>query len=261
MSLASVVRDKTTAVQDDYVKPSTTSGQRSRLQATYQLLALLCLVGCQAFAGTDSVATIGTDLTMYVSESESIRAAATAEQNRAVETLFAASTRIAEHSAVNAALGATLRANHTQTPEVQPVVVSAEDLGSSLIDDMMDDEGETLSTDATNQVSNLATAGGVDLNSGCSSGTTRQFSQTAERIYVTARVSGLRAGSNFSVAWSLEESTLYGVSWQADYSRAFECIWFYATPFDFAFLPGVYTATLHVDGAAVGSTEFAIGDS
>ena len=100
-------------------------------------LALLLLAGCQALSSGESVATIDSDLTMYASEDESIRAAATAEQSMALETLVVAGTRVAEMSAENAALGATLRANFTGTPEVRAVVVSAEDMGSSLEDDMM----------------------------------------------------------------------------------------------------------------------------
>ena len=99
---------------------------------------LLLLVGCQALTSGDSVATIGADLTMYASESDSIRAAVTADGIMAVETVVAASTRVAELSVVNAALGATLRANYTGTPKVEAVVVSAEDMGTSLEDDMMD---------------------------------------------------------------------------------------------------------------------------
>ena len=195
---------------------------------------------------------------MYASESDAILAAATSERSMAIETVVAASTRVAELSAVNAALGATLRANYTGTPEVQAVVVSLDDMGSSLEDDMMDDSAASDVVEAEMQVSNLATAAGTDVDSGCSSGTVQQFSLATERIYVTARVTALRADSTFQVNWFRDGAPLYSVNWLADYSKSFECIWFYVSPADFAFEPGNYLATMLVDGLELGRTTFSI---
>ena len=225
-----------------------------------QLLALLCLAGCQALAGADSLATIGADMTLYAAERDGIRAAATSEQNMSIETLVAASTQIAEYSAVNAALGATLRANQTATPAVQPVVVSADDMGASLVDDMRDESEELPGVAYSNEISDIAPALAVDRN-GCAVSPVAHFSPTAERIYVTARVTGLRAGTGFSIEWTLAERPLSEYTWTAEASHAILCIWFYATPADFLFLPGDYSATLYVDAAAAGSAEFTIGES
>ena len=221
-------------------------------------VTMLFLAGCNAFAAGDSVATIDADLTMYAAESDMIRAAATAESNMALETVVAASTRVAELSVVNAALGATLRANYTGTPEVEAVVVSAEDMGSSLEDDMMDDSTAGQPAAGQMEVSNLSTASGIDSNSGCSSGTVRQFSQSVSEIYVTARVTALRAGAVFQVTWFRGAALVYEWAWQSTYSKSFECIWFFATPEDFAFTPGGYSATMTVDGLELGSTAFDI---
>ena len=224
-------------------------------------LALLLLVGCQAFSSGDSVATIDADLTMYAIEDESIRADATSEQSMAIETLVVAGTRVAEISAENAVLGATLRASFTGTPEIQAVVVSAEDMGSSLEGDMMDDETVDQVLEAPMRVSNLSTARALDPDSGCSSGTVQQFSTNADKIYVTVRVTSLRDGSLFEVDWFHENRSVYRVSWRADYSKSFECIWFYGTPLDFPFLPGTYSATMFVDGETLGTTTFMIANS
>lgn len=221
-------------------------------------VSILVLAGCNALVASDSVATIDADLTMYAAESEMIRSAATAESNMAQKTVVAASTRVAELSVVNAALGATLRANYTGTPEVEAVVVSAEDMGNSLEDDMMDDSTAGQTEAGEMAVSNLTTATGIDSNSGCSSGTVRQFSQGVSEIYVTARVTDLRAGADFQVTWFRGNVLVYEVGWRSTYSKSFECIWFFATPEDFAFTPGSYSATLTVDGVALGSTIFDI---
>lgn len=218
----------------------------------------LILAGCGALAGSDGVATIDADLTMYAEESDMIRAAATTESNMAQETVVAASTRVAELSVVNAALGATLRANYTGTPEVVAVVVSAADMGSSLEGGMMDDADPRKQEAELMTVTDLATAASLDPNSGCASGTVRQFNPGVPEIYVTARVTALRAGADFQVAWFRGGSLIYEVGWQPTYSKPFECIWFYATPEDFAFTPGSYSAAMTVDSLELGSTAFDI---
>lgn len=229
-----------------------------RITSALCLGGLLLLAGCQALSGDDAVAEIDTDLTEYAAENDSIRAAATEEKVMAVETIAAAGTRIARLSAVNGALGATLRAHHTGTPEVRAVVVSAEDMGSSLDDDMMDDETAQRPLDSTMRVTDLSTARGTDPGSGCSSGPVSQFRPSDEHIYVTARVSALQSGTLFEVDWLFNGRSVYRVEWLADFSRSSVCIWFYATPVAFPFLPGDYAATLYADGEAQGVTEFSI---
>lgn len=218
------------------------------------------LTSCQAFGGENPVATIDADLTVYASESASIRAVGTAEQIMVVETIAAAGTRIAKLSAVNAALGATLRANQTGTPEIQVAVVSAEDMGSSLEDGMMDGEAGQSGPESVMRVSNLSTAESTDPDSGCSIGAVRDFSPSGEVIYVTARVTALESGTLFEVEWQYDERHVSRMSWLADFSKSFICIWFYATPVDFPFLPGGYTATMFVNGASIGTTEFTIAE-
>lgn len=235
-------------------------GRIIRIFRRFCLGGALLLSGCAAFDAGGAMATIDTDSTMYALEAQSIRVASTAEQIAAVETIVAAGTRIAQASAANAALGATLRAHQTGTPEVRAVVVSADDMGSSLEGDMMDEGFGPARPDAAMSVSSLSTAESTDPESGCSKGTVKEFRPGAASIFVTARVAALRSGTLFEVDWKRDERTLSSTTWLADYSKAFECVWFYATPSDFPFLPGSYAATLYVNGEAVGMTEFVITD-
>ena len=232
---------------------------RRMLGAVY-LAGLMLLAGCQAFSGDDAFAAIDSDLTLYAAEDDSIRAAATEEQIMVVGTIVAAGTRIARLSAVNAALGATLRAHHTGTPEVRAVVVSAEDMGGSLEDDMTERETAQRPLDSAMRVTDLSTARSTDPASGCSNGLVSQFSPSAERIFVTARVTGLQSGTLFEVDWLFNGRSVYRVEWRADFSRSTVCIWFYATPVAFPFTPGNYAATLYADGEAVDTTEFSIAN-
>ena len=220
-------------------------------------LLVLLTAGCQAFAGNDSLATIDANMTALAVERESIHAAATADRDMVAATIVAAGTRVAQLSDVNAALAATLRTSYTATPALRAVVVSAADMGGSLEDSMMDDApGSAAPTEML--VSSLAMAAGVNLNNGCAETTVNRFTPAAERIYLTGQVSNLSAGTQFSALWHTDGEDVYSHSWRADRSADFLCIWFYATPVDFAFLPGSYTAQLYVDGALAGSVPFSI---
>ena len=127
---------------------------------------------------------------------------------------------MAELSRVNAALGAMLQAALTPTTEIRAVVVSAEDMGSSLKLDMMDDMPDSADNGTAMRIVNLSTANAVNASSGCSTGEVRRFNSNNERIYVTARVEGLRANTYFEVDWTSGERVLYRVSWRASYAAA-----------------------------------------
>ncbi len=221
------------------------------------LLLLLLSAGCQAFAGGEAAATIDVNLTPLPIERSAIQTAATVDHAMVAATVVAAGTRVAQLSRVNAALAATLRSSYTATPELQAVVVSAGDMGSSRVDAMMDtapgrDEPRAM------QVSALATAAGTNTNTGCANATVNRFSPAADRIYLTAQVSQLLAGTQFSALWRYEGSEVSSHSWRAGQSEDFLCIWFYVTPADFAFQPGSYSAELYVDGAQTGNVPFTI---
>lgn len=219
----------------------------------------LALAGCGAIGGGAGITTIDGELTMAAAESEMIGVAASAEQVMVLETIAAAGTRIADMAAVNAALGATLRAHQTGTPEVRPVVVSADDMGSSLEGDMMAEAEERGPPDTSMRLSNLSSAASRDPDTGCSTGTVNRFSASAESIYIIAQVAALQIDVLFEVDWRFNGRSIYRPAWLADFSGSSVCIWFYATPVDFPFLPGNYTATLYADGLALGTTEFDIG--
>lgn len=222
------------------------------------LLLATVVAGCQTLSSEDSQAPVDANATVYVLEATVLQGAAVLDQAQAVATLSAGGTRVAELSRVNAVLGATLRAAFTPTAEIRAVVVSAEDMGSSLEQDMMDDMPDNEDGAPTMRIVNLATANAVNASNGCSTGEARRFDSSNERIYVTARVEGLRPDTYFEVDWKSGERVLYRVSWRASYAAAAECIWFYATPVDFPFLPGNYRATLFVNGQAHSSTDFSI---
>lgn len=216
------------------------------------------MTGCQALASQNIQTPVDDHATVYAVELTVLQRAAGLDQAQAAATLAAGGTRVAELSQVNAALGATLGAAFTPTAEVRVVVVSADDMGGSLEQDMMDDMPDNEDSQTDMRVVDLASANSVNASNGCSTGVVRRFNPGSERIYVTARVEGLRPDTYFEVDWQSGDRVLTRVSWRATYAAASECIWFYATPVDFPFLPGNYRATLFVNGTAHSATDFSI---
>lgn len=221
------------------------------------ILLLVGLTGCGSIAGDDVSVTLSSEITAFATEASMLQQSAFEEQTLAVETLQAAGTDIADASQVNAVLAATVQLNVVPTTARREVIVNPSDMGNSLDTEMMaDDMIEVGSTEM--QVSNLGTASEVRTSDGCSNGNVTQFTDNDERIYFTARVDGLRNGTNFSLDWIFEERLVYRSVWVADYSAGSECIWFYMTPDDAPFLSGTYTVTLFVNDVALSPQQFAI---
>lgn len=215
------------------------------------------LSGCQSFAADHSSVTLAAEMTGFATESSMIQQTALVEQTAVVATLQSAGTLVADAASVNLVLAETVRANVISTPSVREVIVNPGDMGSSLDTEMMeDDEGIEAFVDM--QVNNLGIARSVNNSNGCSNGVATQFTDADERVYFTSQVINLENGTNFSVDWVFEDRIVYRSVWTSDYSASSECIWFFMTPDDAAFLPGVYTVTLYVNGNALPSQQFSI---
>ena len=222
------------------------------------LLIMALLSGCGALGpGSDAVATLAPSATVRVIDRDDLRRMRSADETQAAATVAAASAWIADRAWLNAAMGATLRANYTPTPGLRPVVVSAAEMGSSLTGDMLDAGGQP-DAGSLMTISDVDTARGVLASSGCSTGSVRQFSGGDKRIYVTARVTDLQAGSVFGADWIFQGRVLFRVNFTVDEARASLCIWFYATQEDFPFLPGAYSATIFVNGESRATAAFTI---
>jgi len=223
----------------------------------FSILLIIGLAGCQTFAGEDVPATLSYEMTAVATEAALIQQTVQIEQTDVVETLQASGTAVANASNVNQVLAATVRVNILPTSAMREVIVNPGDMGDSLDTEMMEDENiEITSEDML--VQSLGIARSVRSSDGCSNGSVTQFTDDDERVYFTAQVFNLANNINFSVDWVFEERLVYRSVWTSDYSASSECIWFYMTPDDAPFLPGLYTVTLFVNGNALPSQQFSI---
>lgn len=91
----------------------------------------------------------------------------------------------------------------------------------------------------------------------CAVGTTSTFSTTTPEIYIVALATGIQDGTVITSRW-LQEGAQVAVF---DFTYGFierACIWFFATPGDFAFSVGNYSVTLEVNGVVAGQVNFTI---
>lgn len=105
---------------------------------------------------------------------------------------------------------------------------------------------------------NVVTAQDVGADD-CASGVTAQFSASVPEIYVVATALNITDGTTIGSRWLRDGAELW--SFELSFNRIDEaCIWFFATPEDFAFAAGTYRVALSIDGQPAGETSFTIAD-
>lgn len=230
---------------------------KTLLRYVIYVVLIMFLASCQSFGSEDVSITLESQMTAFATESAMIQQTSQIEQTDAVETLQASGTTVANAANVNVVLAATVKVNIVPTPVRQEVIVNPDDMGDSLDSEMMEEE-DNFEVSGETEIRNVGTARSVRASDGCSNGNVTQFTDNDERIYLTAQVSNLTSGINFSVDWVFEERLIYRTAWTSDYSASSECIWFFMTPEDAPFLPGLYTATLFINGSTASSQQFSI---
>lgn len=109
--------------------------------------------------------------------------------------------------------------------------------------------GAAAADGSPNQFTQIATAAGVRESDGCASSYTTSFSVGASRIYATARVFNVRAGTNVYVQWSNEGQV---VATSSTYTVPQDdpdfCLWFYLEPSDAPFRAGNWSAQFFSNG-------------
>ncbi|MFW5709316.1 MAG: hypothetical protein ACOCX5_03745 [Chloroflexota bacterium] len=93
----------------------------------------------------------------------------------------------------------------------------------------------------------LATGVGSD---DCATDAVDSFTSEADQIYIVARAFDIAPGTTVTSVWERTSTgeALATFAFTPDFEIDDECIWFFATPEDFAFTPGNYRVTLQVEG-------------
>jgi hypothetical protein len=99
---------------------------------------------------------------------------------------------------------------------------------------------------------NIVTSAGVD-NNDCALGSVNLFNTDAQSIYAVATAVLIEPGITLGATWYQESNRLIDQSFTPDFAIDGECIWFYVTPVDIPFNPGLYSVQLTINSLPVGA--------
>lgn len=208
---------------------------------------IFMLGACESFSSDDVPATLAIEQTAYATEVVLIQATIQAAQIESAQTVQAAEVQATQISGVNRLLLATVRANQPPTVERVPAILDESSVESQMEDSMPGENGGA-TTSGSMQVRDVATARSVRQADGCAVSTQSQFPANTSRVYLTARVDNLQAGTQFSVEWRYYDEIIDRSEWTANEGSDSLCIWFYTDgPFD----TGDWSATLYVNGSQI----------
>ncbi len=88
----------------------------------------------------------------------------------------------------------------------------------------------------------------------CATQVVTSFSTQAERVYIVARAFGIASGTEIASVWERDGEPLARFAFTPDFAINDACIWFFADPTDFDFIPGNYAVTLQISGAQAAPT-------
>ena len=89
-------------------------------------------------------------------------------------------------------------------------------------------------------------------NDDCATSPTDQFDTSDPSIYIVARAQNISPGMTMGARWFREGQELVYFDFTPDWSIDDACVWFFATPVDFEFLPGSYTIDITLNDAPAG---------
>jgi hypothetical protein len=210
---------------------------RSTTAVLKTLLLCLLLVGCDALAGPDTVATIQADNALIVAEATSIALAAAADHAAVQGTAAAAMTRAAEIREETLLLRGTVESG---LPQNISVAVSNDARRPDL-------------TPGQPWYSLTGLTGFVDPQTGCGVSPQIAFSSDAPVIYMTFVAHNIRPGTPVDVVWSHESTTVHQESMTISNNSSDICMWFSLDPATVNLLPGNWVVRLVEEGLLIGT--------
>lgn len=209
---------------------------------------------------------------LYEQTIESVQTqASTVEALRATaESASSMATQVIRINAQNRALEATIDALALGISQAQanaPLPPAAQPGGTPIVSNQLFPNAN-LPTPTT--AAPLAPATGVTIveattaltvsdEDGCATEWADIFEPTEDRIYMVVRAQNIQAGTLFSTRWLFENQNRFDtVTWTADQFYPELCIWFYVTPEDMVFQPGLWTVQFLANRSAVVSRLFEV---
>lgn len=230
------------------------------------LLLGLCLTSaaCQTLTGSGiSRPTLEAELTALVDEATAIATSGIANGTQVARTVQAAETSATNLRGINRQLVVTLRA---LVPPTQQIVIfsgavtpgyneplpgqTPVAIGSAAPTPQT--STEDIVTGAANQFTQITTAAAINSSDGCAASPQTTFSTMSSRIYATARVLNITAGTRVFVEWRYNGQTVAtSVTYTVPQDDPDFCLWFYLEPVDVPFQAGTWSAQFFVNSSPV----------
>lgn len=230
------------------------------------LLLWVCLAtaACETLTGSGlSRPTIEAELTALVDEATLIATAGVAYSTQIARTVQAAETTTANLQGVNRQLVVTLRA---LIPPTQQLVTMSGAVTPGYNEPLPGQTPVALgtavstpqastvdsATGTVNQFTEITTAAAIQSSDGCAVSPQTTFSTTSGRIYATARVLNITAGTRVFVEWRYNgQAVATSVTYTVPQNDPNFCLWFYLEPVDAPFQAGSWSAQFFINGSPV----------
>lgn len=182
-------------------------------------------------------------------EAAGVQLTSVAEITAMNATIEAATRLESQHSAYNAVLLATVRANEVPTPSQRLAMTE----GGAMAAEMLN------LADGQMRIQQIGTAGFVRPEDNCFE-THQQFFNRASTniIYMTGLVTNLKAGTTFRVDWIYNNRVVHTSTWSAPNDEIRRCLALALRASEVVFAPGAWSARLFMDNVPVGNSAFEI---
>lgn len=212
-------------------------------------LTSIALTACGVAPQTDEAVTPLRPYESIATEAASIQLTASADVVAMNATIEAATRLESQHSAYNAVLLATVRANEVPTPSQRLAMTE----GGAMAAEMLN------LADGQMRIQQIGTAGFVRPEDNCFE-THQQFFNRASTniIYMTGLVTNLKAGTTFRVDWIHNNRVVHTSTWSAPNDEIRRCLALALRASEVVFTPGPWSARLFMDNVPVGNSAFEI---
>lgn len=205
------------------------------------LILAAVLGACQVLGGSNMEATLQTSSDQYRAEAVGIVATAEYESTSMSATVQSSQATATYFSAGNIQYEATLRV--LNTPTIQIVAAGNNSSAPQL-------ESTAAAALASGQRWFIKTGvvAGVNEANGCAEGLEGTFPSSTPVLYATVTAYNIKAGTPMRADWYYNGELVYSGDWSVGQSASQLCLFYFITPDDVPFTPGLWSVALFADG-------------